>query len=151
MLCRFPSPRALTRPARWLPVVAALLGTSCSGGLNPVEGTVLYNGQPARGAVVAFHPKDDNSLTARRPTGVVGNDGTFTLSTLKPGDGAAAGEYVVTVIWPEEAGPAKPTMNMAPPPEPPDRLKGRYADRRQSGLSAAVKPGRNRLPPFELK
>jgi hypothetical protein len=131
--------------------VAALLGTSCARGLNPVEGTVLYNGQPARGAVVVFHPKDNDSMTARRPTGVVGDGGTFTLSTQKPGDGAAAGEYLVTVVWPEDAGPAKPTMSTAPPPDPPDRLKGRYAERGKSGLTAVVKAGANHLPPFELK
>lgn len=148
---RHPPLWVATRPARWLPLVAALLGTSCAGGPNPVEGTVLYNGEPARGAVVVFHPKDDDSLTARRSTGVVDDSGTFTLSTRKPGDGAAAGEYLVTIVWPEEAGPAKPTLSTAPPPDPPDRLKGRYADRGKSGLSAVVKPGRNRLPPFELK
>jgi hypothetical protein len=124
---------------------------SCGGGLNPVEGKVLYNGEPAVGAVVIFHPKEDDSITTLRPSGVVGEDGTFTLSTTKPGDGAATGEYLVTIVWPEQAKPGKPSFSMEPPPEPPDRLNGRYADRAKSGLSAVVKPGKNRLPTFEIK
>jgi hypothetical protein len=119
--------------------------------LNPVRGTVLYDGRPAKGAVVVFHPKADDSLTARRPSGVVGDDGTFTLSTLTPGDGAAAGEYLVTIVWPEEAAPARPALGTEPPPDPADRLKGRYADRAGSGLSAVVRPGTNQVPPFEIK
>jgi hypothetical protein len=131
--------------------VAAVLGTSCGGGLNHVEGKVLYKGEPAKGAIVVFHPKAEDNLTTRRPSGIVGEDGTFTLSTQRPGDGAAAGEYLVTVVWPEEARPAKPTFNTEPPPDPPDRLKGHYADRAKSGLSAVVNPGNNQLPPFEVK
>jgi hypothetical protein len=111
---------------------------------------VRVDGQPAKGAVVVFHPKADDSLTAQRPSGVVGADGAFTLSTTQPGDGAAAGEYVVTIVWPEEREPPS-TLSMEPPPEAPDRLQGRYADRARSGLSAVVKPGTNQLPPFEIK
>lgn len=136
---------------RWLPVAAALLGTSCGGGLNPVEGKVLVQGQPAKGAVVVFHPKGKDTLTTVRPTGVTDDSGTFRLSTHKPGDGAAAGEYVVTVVWPDETKAAKTTLTMEPPPDPPDRLQGRYADRAKSGLQAVVKSGRNQLEPFDLK
>ncbi len=147
----FPVLRPLSRAALGLAVAAALLATSCGGGLNPVEGKVLYNGEPATGAVVVFHPKTEDSITTRRPSGVVDENGTFTLSTIKPGDGAAAGEYSVTIVWHEEAKPGKPTFNTEPPPELPDRLKGRYADRAKSGLNAVVKPGKNQIPPFEIK
>jgi hypothetical protein len=143
--------RRWLRAARWLPVLAAFLGVSCGGGLNPVRGKVLFQGEPARGAVVVFHPKNEDSLTTLRPSGVVDGDGNFTLSTTKPADGAAAGEYLVTITWPEEAPPAKPVMGTEPPPEPADRLKGRYADRTRSGLTAQVKSGANQLPPFEIK
>jgi hypothetical protein len=147
----FAARRRLARAARWLPVFAALLGVSCGGGLNPVRGKVLYQGEPARGAVVVFHPKNEDSLTTLHPSGVVDGDGNFTLSTTQPADGAAAGDYLVTITWPEEAAPAKPALGTEPPPEPADRLKGRYADRARSGLTALVKPGPNQLPPFEIK
>jgi hypothetical protein len=143
--------RPLVRAACGLAVAAALLGVSCGSGLNPVRGKVLFQGEPARGAVVVFHPKNNDGLTTLRPSGVVDGDGNFTLSTSRPADGAAAGEYLVTITWPEDAGPAKPAFGTELPPEPPDRLKGRYADRVRSGLSAQVKPGTNQLPPFEIK
>jgi hypothetical protein len=129
---------------------ATLLCASCSGsGLNVVQGKVLYKGEPAKGAVVIFHPKGDDSITAVRPSGVTGEDGTFTLGSGK-NSGAPAGDYVVTVTWPEERqGTGKITME--PPPPPPDRLKGRYADRAKSSFNVTIKSGTNQLEPFELR
>lgn len=92
--------RRIPSAARWLPVAAALLGASCAARLNQVEGKVLYNGQPAKGAVVVFHPQGKDDLTTRHPAGVTGDDGTFSLSTQQPGDGAAPGDYDVTITWP---------------------------------------------------
>src|SRR5262245_29900761 len=88
----------------WLPLLAALLCAACSGGsggLHPVKGQVLHQGKPARGAVVVFRPKGDDRLTTVPATGQAGDDGTFTLFT-QAREGAAAGEYLVTVTWPEE-------------------------------------------------
>jgi hypothetical protein len=134
----------------WLPL-AALLCVSCSGRLNTVQGKVLYQGQPAKGAVVVFYPKDNSSLSVVPPTAITGEDGTFTL-TSGHDSGAAAGEYVVTVTWPEERPAVKdtPKISMEPPPPPPDRLKGRYANRDSAALTATVKSGTNRLEPFDL-
>jgi hypothetical protein len=142
---------SLSPVVRWIPLVGALLATSCGGGKASVEGKVLQGGSPAKGAVVIFHPKGDNSITAQRPSGIVGEDGTFTLSMGKSGEGVAAGEYLVTITWPEEAGPAKLTSGTELPPPTPDRLQGRYSDPSKSGFSAVVKPGKNQLPPFEIK
>jgi hypothetical protein len=130
----------------WLLVALALC--SCSGRRNTVQGKVLYQGKPAKGAVVVFHPKGDDSITAIPATGVAGEDGSFTLSSGKEA-GAVAGEYVITVTWPEEAKETGKITMEAPPP-PPDRLKGRYANRETSGLSATVKSGTNQLEPFDL-
>ena len=134
----------------WLPLAVVLVCASCSGTrLNTVQGKVLYQGKPAKGAVVVFHPKGNDSLTAIPATGVAGEDGTFTLSSGKNA-GAVAGEYEVTVTWPEEAkDPTK--ISLEPPPPPPDRLKGRYANRGTSGLTATVKSGTNQLEPFDLR
>jgi hypothetical protein len=136
----------------WLPVIIALCCASCSGGrLNTVQGKVLYLGKPAKGALVVFHPKGNDSLLAIPATGVAGEDGTFTLSSGKE-TGAAAGEYDVTVTWPEDSPPIKdtPKISMEPPPPPPDRLKGRYANK-TPGLTAHVKSGTNQLEPFDLR
>jgi hypothetical protein len=134
----------------WLPLAIALCCTSCSGGrLNTVQGKVLYQGKPAKGALVVFHPKGNESLTAIPATGIAGEDGSFTLSSGKDA-GAVAGDYAVTVTWPEEAKETT-KIPMEPPPPPPDRLKGRYANRETSGLTATVKSGTNQLEPFDLR
>jgi hypothetical protein len=141
------------RVLRWLPLLFVILGISCSSGLNSVEGKVLYKGKPAKGAIVIFHPKGDNTINARKPSGYTDEEGVFTLSSTpgKPKDGAVAGEYAVTIEWPEEPKDAKPKFSTEPAPPPPDRLEGRYADQKKSGLSAVITSGPNRLPPFELK
>jgi hypothetical protein len=137
----------------WLPLAAALFCVSCSGNkLNTVQGKVLYQGQAAKGAQVVFHPKGKDDLLTIRPTGITGEDGTFTLTSGKDA-GAPAGEYVVTIIWPEEPPAAKnaPKITMEGPPTPPDRLKGRYANREASTFTAVIKSGANQLEPFDLR
>src|SRR5882672_7315648 len=95
--CRFPC-----RPAFWLAL--PLLSLACGGKdiptVYPVRGEVLVNGQPAAGAVIVFNPRDKEKL--RQAYATVQADGSFKLSTYGKFDGAAAGEYVVTVSWCDE-------------------------------------------------
>jgi len=135
------------------PLLLAVLIPSCSkSDLNRVEGKVLVDGKPAEGAVVIFHPRD-GGITAARPSGIAKADGTFTLSTgIK--DGAPAGEYTVTVVWPGEAKPlpkGKALDTELREPDRPDRLGGRYADAKTSTLKATVKSGTTRLEPFNVR
>jgi hypothetical protein len=91
--------------------IAAIIGSllasaDCSdpNGTYPVSGKVLYKGEPARGAVVYFHRKNSaDPLQEHTPQGVVGEDGTFTL-TSPVGKGALPGEYVVLIEWKQGAG-----------------------------------------------
>ncbi len=127
----------------------AVLLSSCGGDgpkLHPVSGKVLWDDQPAEGATVVFHPVNAKA-DALRPSGVVGKDGTFTLSTYPYGAGAPEGEYVVLVTWFAEPPAAKEGRD---PPEPKSKLPEQYADAAQSGLKATVKPGENKLEPFRL-
>ena len=82
--------------------------------LYPVHGQVLYEGKPASGAVVFFHPqgasvpKADNSAgehvgPSNMPIGKVGPDGSFELTTGKSGRGAPPGLYAVTILWTVQA------------------------------------------------
>jgi hypothetical protein len=139
---------------RWLVLLAAVAITSCSKGdaLNPVQGTILDNkGQPVDGAVVTFHPKGGGkNYTLVLPVGRTGADGTFTLRTGEK-EGAAAGEYVVTLVCHEVVNPqAKGKISLAPP-ETKDRFGDAYANRNNSRLHAEVKAGPNQLSPFQLK
>jgi hypothetical protein len=137
--------------------VIALTCGACGGSnrLYPVQGKVLYRGEPAVGAVVTFHRSDTGDTAPDQVAqGVVGKDGTFRLLTAGRGEGAAAGAYDVLVEW--TAGlPAGPLSARgrggAGGRKGTDVLKGRYADRARPLLHAEVKRGHNDLPPFELK
>ena len=149
-------PRAVARLASGVVLAAGLLaaGACSSAGpkLNPVTGKVLHNGQPAAGAIVTFHPEDSAGLETVTSTGVTGDDGTFTLST-GPDKGAKEGKYIVTVMYPDPK--KKPTekqmMTGATVLDAPDVFGGKYMSREKSQLKAEVKPGENKLEPFDLK
>jgi hypothetical protein len=132
-------------------VIAALTCSSCSSdGLNPVSGKVLVKSEPAVGATVMFFPEGAKGLDVVPSSGVVGADGTFTLSTgNKPG--APAGRYTVAVNWPDpkvKVTEQQKMMGMAP--DAPDALQGRYS-REKSKLTAEIKSGDNKLEPFQLQ
>src|SRR5690242_13447353 len=70
----------------------------------PAQGKVFVDGKPAAGALVVLHPVADDGPLAIRPTGKVGPDGMYVLTsfvaeTRTTTPGAPAGEYVVTVTW----------------------------------------------------
>jgi hypothetical protein len=130
--------------ARLAPAVAAVLIASCGAGgpkLHPVRGKVLYLDQPAEGAAVVFQPAN-STADSLMPSGTVGADGTFTLSTHPHGEGAPAGDYVVLLTWlPPNAREQENPKNKLPP---------KYASPTESPLRATVKPGTNELEPFRL-
>ena len=105
---------------------------------------ITGKGKAAAGALVVFHPAGSADPRAVTPTGKVQEDGSFTLTTAKPGDGAPAGEYDVAIVWqppgakPNEAG------------EVPSLLPARYGDPKTSKLRVKVEKGPNNLPPFKL-
>jgi hypothetical protein len=81
-------------------LVAALVVGSigCSGGSDvdtyDVSGTVTYNGQPVANVNVTFNPQGGGHVAV----GKTDAQGRFSsLTTRNPGDGAAEGEYVVTL------------------------------------------------------
>jgi hypothetical protein len=121
----------------------ALTGASCGKAKDgrkptfPVSGQVQYEGKPAPGATVVFHPLGADAQ-APRSYARAGPDGTFRLSTWDPDDGAPAGRYAVTVLWTEGE-------------EGTNRLPPHYAAPETSGLEVEVKEGTNELEPFRLR
>lgn len=115
----------------------------------PVTGTVTVKGQPAEGAEVVLFVVGEALRGPEHPlpTGVVGPDGKFTLGSYGIGDGAPAGEYQVTIVWPDVDKAADSGREAS---SPRDRLKDRYAVPSQSGLTATVEAGPTELPPFKL-
>src|SRR5262245_6929634 len=131
--------------------LAALCCSSCQGGKRfyPVHGTVLANGQPAYGVLIALHPEDDNSPRAMRPSATVRADGSFEMKTWLHAeqvvkDGAPAGKSVVTCVWLPLDRSGYGAENL------PDKLKGRYSNAKTSTLRAEVPEGPAELT-FELK
>src|SRR5437588_294117 len=98
---------ALARPAAAL--AAGLAVFVCDAGCGsrgvkvyPVRGQVLFDGKPAGGATVVFHPTATDPKSTEQPptpTGTVEADGSFTLMTHPYGAGAPAGEYLVAIVW----------------------------------------------------
>jgi hypothetical protein len=129
-------------------VLSALLCSSCGPKrprLYPVRGQVFFGEKPAEGAVVVFHPVPDPGPQAPRPSGRVGADGSFTLGTHAPGDGAPAGDYGVAITWFAAGATSGPR-----PQALPNRLPARYADPHTSKLRAQAREGPNELPAFQL-
>lgn len=108
----------------------------------PVEGKLDVLGRPAGNAHVAFHHADRDRIGGLCPVGVTRSDGTFQLITYSGNDGAPEGEYVVTVIWPNESISVD---ECCADPVNLDRLHGRYIDPTKSTLRATVRPGRNEV------
>ena len=110
--------------------------------VQPVAGTLRVAGHHAAGACLAFHPVG-RGAGGLHPVGLVEPDGTFRLTTRRAGDGAPAGEYVVTIIWPDETVPVDDCE--CPDPTTHDRLRGRFANAATSPLRAVVRPGENAI------
>jgi hypothetical protein len=115
----------------------------------PVTGVILFGDKPAAGAIVCFHPqRESHGLTSHAE---VAADGTFTLSTYVKSDGAREGEYVVTVFWPDVRSPHRLDEDDDSTELPPDRLKGRFANHRNTMLRATVGPDRVEFEPLDLQ
>jgi hypothetical protein len=128
----------LVRSAGACAVAAAALAlASCGDGrvkVHPVRGTVLdASGKPAAGAMVTFHPVAPPGGGVEAVCGVCDDTGSYRLTTYDAGDGAPAGEYVVTVTW------FQPKRTPFDPP-PTDLLCGKYADRQTSPFRFTVEP-----------
>lgn len=131
-------------------VAGSLAAVSCTTGCRqkptgavriptyPVHGRLLVDGAPAPGAMVKFRSKRQ---PGRTPTGIVRDDGSFSVSFYDTEDGAPAGEYALFVVWmqtPAQGGLAQ------------DRLGGRFLDPARPVATVVVSAGQNSLTPIEL-
>jgi hypothetical protein len=107
-----------------------------------VRGKVLLkDGKPLTRGRVVFVAQQ---APVFNPYGEIGGDGTFQLSTIKPGDGAPAGEYKVRIDpAPEDVAGPRGIKQLKYPPK--------YTDEDVSGLQVTIKPEPNDLPAFVLK
>jgi hypothetical protein len=129
-----------------------VIGMGCDekNGLYPVQGTVLYKGEPASGAAVRFVHHGPSHSGEPCTEGIVQKDGSFSLTTAQIGAGAAPGTYDVFVEWRDGPPVLTKLRGRKPDNRPLDRLHGQYADPKKPRLHAEVKAETNRLPPFEI-
>lgn len=126
----------------WAIVVAlALFGIAgCGPGLQPVRGKVMLgDGKPAAGSQVVFESEQQGKKVSAR--GDVGSDGSFELSTFKPGDGVPPGKYKVQVNPP-------PMVNAEGPYIVPFNAK--FSNFTTSGLEFEVKRGEKNEFPIQV-
>jgi hypothetical protein len=124
---------------RALPVAALLLSAvaGCGSGLYPVHGQVtLEDGKPLTKGMVIFECKQGEKTVMAR--GEIQADGSYRLSTSKPGDGAPPGKYRV-VIAPMENVDLPDNERRLP-------FDRRYTDFKTSGLEFEVRAGDNEIP-----
>ncbi|MCA9133125.1 MAG: hypothetical protein KDA45_08215 [Planctomycetales bacterium] len=127
--------------------ILLLSGCDTAPKLVPVSGSVTVKGKEVAGAVVLFHPLDPELMPA---SGVTAGDGTFTLVS-GPDAGIRPGKYKVTVTWPDpKFKPSKAAVMMGTAEDGPDLLKGRYATKDKTTLTAEIAADTTQLPPFEL-
>jgi hypothetical protein len=109
----------------------------------PVCGTLIVAGRPAVNAVVTLIPENTSSSFHYQPHAIVDKDGSFRLSTFVTHDGAPAGKYVVTVVWPG------PPINEDQ--DGPDQLRGRYSDPKRPAARVQITSETRQLEPILLK
>lgn len=135
-----------------------LLLSGCGGGSDkwisdreptyPSSGVVTINGQPVGDAQVTFRPFGTGPAAFARTNA----DGRFALRTYTDEDGAAAGEYAVTVekrAANESPAPASDPQELfrkmeqgqtSSLPQSRSLLPAQYADAKSSGLRFTVTP-----------
>ncbi len=114
--------------------------TGCGPGgpeMARVSGTVSYQGEPLSKGSISFVSTEPGRPNASGP--IV--DGSYTLQTREPNDGAELGEYkiAITDIDPDAANTALP----GEPIELVSTLPEKYQNPDQSGLTRTVESGRN--------
>lgn len=110
--------------------------------LAKTSGKLTWPGKPVLGLMVVFHPTDPATpKTPVQPTGVVQEDGTFSITCYELADGVPPGDYIVTL---REAPRAEGSAKLEMPP-------AKYLKKESSPLRATIeKKPLNELPPFEI-
>jgi hypothetical protein len=124
--------------ARFLPLLFLVVYASgCGSGRCKVTGRVTYDdGSPVEAGTVI-----GEATVNGKPVGVQGNiarDGTFSLGSSRPGDGALPGNYRVLVM-PVALGDSELAAGKRP------AFGGKYTKFETSGITFEVKPEANVL------
>lgn len=123
--------------------------------LAPVHGKVTHQGEPLTTGSVLFVPVAAKAEGSRDypASGQIGPDGSYRLTTVDPGDGAAVGEHKVVVISMTggspaptglyEDGDAKDKTKTPKPAALKSAISKKYSDPETTPLSFTVVAGDN--------
>lgn len=119
------------------PLYLLVLASGCSSGRYPVTGHVTYeDGSPlAAGTVIGEATVDGKPVSVQ---GIVEPDGSFSLGTQRPGDGALPGNYRV-IVMPVALGDSELAAGKVP------AVDGKFTKFNSSGFTCEVKPEPNVL------
>jgi hypothetical protein len=129
--------KTAVRRSAFVALAALVLAASAAGcggkkAVYPVHGVVLDGKhKPAKGTILIFHPANGGTAAAYKPVATADDNGAFVLTTYRAGDGAPAGDYVVTLIRP---APKRTPLDR----EGGDLFGGRYADPAASKITCTV-------------
>jgi len=128
---------AARRVGRALLIALAVVALGgCAQKTYPVTGKVAFkDGKPLAGGMVVFSPMDPATTVGAR--GYILADGSFELSSERPGDGSLTGRYRVLVKPPLQGKGEDDPLRKVPLIDP------RYTKFETSGLEFEVKAGPN--------
>ena len=136
-------------------VVCALLAGGCgSASVYPVKGNVTLDGKPMKGGgSIALMPLGNEA--GKAAGGEIKEDGTFELTTHKPGDGSMVGEFRVVIHQSTEREPdatkdGEKSGKSVTVVGPADRIPAIYSDPANSPLRVKIEAKGNELQ-LELK
>lgn len=113
---------------------------------HPVHGKVTFKGKPLADAVVVLHRIGGDVDGIQKPMAIAKADGSFDLTTYRPGDGAPPGDYALTVeLRAVQLGGEEPVRSG------PNTLPARFSKPGASGLGYTVVEGENQIPPIDIK
>jgi hypothetical protein len=134
----------------WILGVLVIAIAGCGGsdvkpiaGLQPVTGTVKFDGKPLKTGTVSFEPVSGGSPAI----GKIDASGNYSLMTSQSDRGAAPGDYKVAIVATEGVA----TMDKDGKPVPPKELiPEKYGSILSSELTATVAKGKKNVIDFNL-
>ena len=127
-------------------ILLFVLGLSSVGcnqsNLAVVKGKVTYKDKPVTSGTITFFAQDKPAAY-----GDLQPDGTYTLMTDKPGDGATPGKYQVVVVAMKDQANALPEERS---PLPAPTVPFKYTNMATTDLTAEVEKGKENIIDFNL-
>ncbi len=123
--------------------VALLSASGCSNGkpkTAEVKGVIkTKQGKACDKALIVFHPLEKSRVNDPKPLAIAESSGAFVVRTHTSDDGAAPGEYGITVVWPGEAsGKQEFSLSGESGGSGADRLGGRYGNPKDPKIKVTV-------------